>query len=210
MKKEKQEHYKQELLIEKAGLLKQFYSLQDEEFSLNFKESTGELSSYDNHPSDQASNTFEREKDLGLQDNSLQFLKKIDYALAKLEKGDYGNCEVCGEDIREERLDSIPYTTYCFDCKKAEEGNRDEETVDRPVEEESLTPPFGRTFLDGQDSVNFDGEDAWQAVARFGTVNTPSDIPGAEEQDGAYVGTDEEQGIVGEEEKISEEEIING
>jgi|GEM_PF-3265601 len=32
-----------------------------------------------------------------------------------------------------------------------------------------MAPAFMRTFLDETDNVGFDGEDAWEAVARYGT-----------------------------------------
>lgn len=45
----------------------------------------------------------------------------------------------------------------------------------RPVEEELLTPPFGRTNKDADDYAGFDGEDSYQEVARFNyNENDPS------------------------------------
>lgn len=67
---------------------------------------------------------------------------------------------------------------------------------DRPIEETVLEPPFGRTFRDGDDYTAFDGEDAWQDVARYGTSNTPSDVPGSVSMDEVYVDADEARGIV--------------
>ncbi|MSP28338.1 MAG: TraR/DksA family transcriptional regulator [Methylococcales bacterium] len=37
-------------------------------------------------------------------------------ALSKIESGDYGTCQVCGEPINAERLKTIPYSTMCFKC----------------------------------------------------------------------------------------------
>lgn len=68
---------------------------------------------------------------------------------------------------------------------------------ERPVEELSLDPPFGRTFRDGDDYAAYDGEDAWQDVARFGTANTPQDVPPAVDYDDVYVDADEPRGVVG-------------
>lgn len=67
---------------------------------------------------------------------------------------------------------------------------------ERPVEELSLHPPFGRTFRDDDDYVAYDGEDAWQDVARFGTSNTPQDVPPAIDYDETYVDADEDRDIV--------------
>ena len=49
--------------------------------------------------------------------------------------------------------------------------------------------PFDLTV---DDNVGFDAEDTWQAVARWGTANTPQDIPGAYDYDDAYINADED------------------
>ncbi|MDN5311737.1 MAG: hypothetical protein PWQ68_710, partial [Thermoanaerobacteraceae bacterium] len=85
------------------------------------KESVGELSSYDNHTSDLGAEIFEREKDLGLKDNTKILLMKVNHALDKIRDGTYGICERCGKPIDKERLEAVPYTTLCIECKKEEE-----------------------------------------------------------------------------------------
>lgn len=167
-------------------------------------ESVGELSSYDNHSSDLAAETFEREKDLGLKDNAKLMLMKVNRALEKIEDGTYGKCEKCGKPIAEERLEAIPYATLCMDCKKEEEAT--ENHRERPLEEEVLKHPFGRSFLDETDENEYDGEDAWQDVARYGTANSPQDEPGAVDYTESYVDGDEQRGIVERGDMIIDEE----
>jgi DnaK suppressor protein len=41
-------------------------------------------------------------------------LRDVAAALAKLDSGTYGKCEVCGEDIAEARLEAMPATKYCI------------------------------------------------------------------------------------------------
>jgi len=41
-------------------------------------------------------------------------LTDVDRALAKLDDGTYGKCEVCGEDIGDARLDALPASRYCI------------------------------------------------------------------------------------------------
>ena len=48
-------------------------------------------------------------------------LARINKALARIDSGDYLTCEICGEQINEGRLRSIPYTTLCVDCAEDEE-----------------------------------------------------------------------------------------
>ncbi|MCS7171516.1 MAG: RNA polymerase-binding protein DksA [Aquificaceae bacterium] len=51
----------------------------------------------------------------------LKLLRKIDYALMKMDHGTYGICESCGAIIPFERLKARPVTTMCINCKEAEE-----------------------------------------------------------------------------------------
>lgn len=44
----------------------------------------------------------------------------ISDALEKIEKGDYGICEVCKKTISEERLSINPTAKRCIDCEKKE------------------------------------------------------------------------------------------
>jgi len=50
-----------------------------------------------------------------------KLLHKIDYALMKIEMGNYGICENCGAEIPYERLKARPVTTMCIKCKELEE-----------------------------------------------------------------------------------------
>lgn len=157
------------------------------------KDSTGELSSYDNHPADSGDVSFEREKDLGLILLTEERLAMTAEALDCIEKGTYGICAVCGEAISTERLEAIPYTNLCQSCKKENEGL---ERHIRPIEEDVIRPPFGRPSPETADDNAFDGEDAWQAVARYGTSNSPSDIGSIGNYDDVYVNSDEDRGTV--------------
>jgi YteA family regulatory protein len=135
-------------------------------------ESVGELSSYDNHPADEGTELFEREKDIALNEHYELLLKNINRGLEAMDNGSYGKCEVCGKDIPVERLKALPNTTFCIEHSPDQFVSHD-----RPVEEGVLMPPFGKFDMDEQDeNVSFDAEDSWQAVAAYGTSDTPSDL----------------------------------
>lgn len=40
----------------------------------------------------------------------------IKKAIARIDSGEYGICEVCGEPIRAERLKALPYSNRCVKC----------------------------------------------------------------------------------------------
>lgn len=132
-----------------------------------------ELSLYDNHPADVASELYERGKDLGIKVNDKQRLMDIEMALNAIDHGTYGTCAHCGKEIPEARLRANPASILCVPCKNNEESTHPRR--ERPIEEEVLYPGFGRSDLDGTDKVEFDGEDSWQAVERFNNRN-PDDM----------------------------------
>lgn len=42
--------------------------------------------------------------------------ERVREAIARIDKGEYGICELCGEPIKLERLAAIPYTSMCIKC----------------------------------------------------------------------------------------------
>ncbi|MCL5978202.1 MAG: TraR/DksA C4-type zinc finger protein [Nitrospirae bacterium] len=70
---------------------------------------------------DQASADIDRNFMLRLKGRERQLLKKIDDALEKIENGNYGICEICGEEINIKRLEARPVTTMCIECKTEQE-----------------------------------------------------------------------------------------
>jgi DnaK suppressor protein len=56
-----------------------------------------------------------------IRDRERKLISKIKEALERIEGGTFGICEVCGEEISEERLKARPVTTLCIDCKTEEE-----------------------------------------------------------------------------------------
>ena len=48
-------------------------------------------------------------------------LNKIHDALVRLERGNYGYCFDCGEEIAEKRLRALPFAVRCKDCEEARE-----------------------------------------------------------------------------------------
>jgi DnaK suppressor protein len=84
-------------------------------------ETSGELSSFDQHPGDSGTETFELEKNVSLLEQVEQELLEVEAAFQRLERGTYGTCQACGRPIGDERLEALPGTRYCIeDQAKAE------------------------------------------------------------------------------------------
>jgi DnaK suppressor protein len=81
----------------------------------------GELSSFDQHPGDSGTETFEMEKNVSLLDQVEEELVEVEAAFQRLERGEYGRCLACGRPIGDERLEAMPATRFCVeDQAKAE------------------------------------------------------------------------------------------
>ncbi len=76
-----------------------------------------------------------------------KLLEKIALSLEKIESGEYGICERCGEDIAHGRLEARPVTQYCIDCKTELEQN--EKRYSEGVEDEDGESSWeGETYDD--------------------------------------------------------------
>lgn len=166
----------------KESLLEMKSQLQKTESETDIKDSAreevGELSTYDNHPGDMGTELFEREKDLALHVHAGDEADKVEHALNALSNGTYGYCEVCNNEIPFERLEALPYTTYCIDHTPERDIPND-----RPSEEDILIMANPNTFADrrdstGRESNERDSEDSFQEIAKSGTSETPSDFIG--------------------------------
>ena len=161
MEKVKLNHYRGILLKEKKVLQSTLEKIGGNEFSTNLQDEIGELSMFDNHPGDIATETYQMEIQYALDNHQKERLKNIDEALRKIEKGNYGVCEYCGNNISEARLEFMPEVKLCSQCAKERTAPKDIHG-DRPIEEEVLYPPFSRTdtVFDLDDPTVYDREDA--------------------------------------------------
>jgi DnaK suppressor protein len=71
---------------------------------------------------DQASRESETDLTLRMRERESRLIAKIEEALVRLEMGEFGICEECGEDIGEKRLRARPVTTLCIKCKQEQES----------------------------------------------------------------------------------------
>ena len=67
---------------------------------------------------DQADGTNEVHVELKVKQTDAKILKAIEAALLRIEDGTYGICWDCGERISSARLEAIPWTRVCIECKK--------------------------------------------------------------------------------------------
>jgi DnaK suppressor protein len=76
-------------------------------------------------PTDRATQESDRNFELRIRDRERKLINKIQDALDRIDSGDFGICEECGDDISEARLRVRPVTTLCINCKmEAEQKER--------------------------------------------------------------------------------------
>jgi DnaK suppressor protein len=68
--------------------------------------------------------TAEQEREIGLRiiERDAALRGEVMLALEKIKDGTYGVCESCDQEIESERLEALPITLLCIECKKKEEA----------------------------------------------------------------------------------------
>ena len=72
-------------------------------------------------PADMAANAYTKELLISMSANDRMLLHLIDEALQRVEKGEYGECVNCGEQVQIKRLDAVPWARYCLKCQDLQE-----------------------------------------------------------------------------------------
>ncbi len=82
-------------------------------------------------------------------------LKAIDGAFNRLERGRYGLCDECGDEIPLQRLEILPFAAYCVDCQSKRNHLRrvGEGVVDEPSRYRWSIPAEMDETLEKQDSL---------------------------------------------------------
>ena len=107
------EYFKQKLLAWKADVVR------DSEHTLAQLEQEGGLREPDIN--DRASLETEHSLELRTRDRERKLINKIDEALQRIDRGDYGYCEETDEEIGVRRLDARPTATLCIEAQERHE-----------------------------------------------------------------------------------------
>lgn len=76
------------------------------------------------HIGDAGTDAYDRDFALGLLSEGTNALVEIDHALARIDAGRYGLCEMSGRPIPEPRLKAIPFARYTVECQSQVEKDR--------------------------------------------------------------------------------------
>ncbi len=112
MKKAKLEEFRELLQEQMDQLLR--------EADKTVSEMTDEKTNFPD-PTDRASLESDRNFELRIRDRERKLISKIREALDRIEAGEFGECEDCGDQIGAARLKARPVTTLCIECKTEQE-----------------------------------------------------------------------------------------
>ncbi|MBP2031989.1 YteA family regulatory protein [Clostridium algifaecis] len=158
------ENFKDKLKLKRDKVFNLLEQMEKNETIKSNSEMSGELSFYDNHPADNASSIYDKERGMAFQKNERIIIEKIDDALKSIEDGTYGICKKCGKEIDIERLKYVPYAEYCIDCQESIDNLKPEERKNRSTEESVLKNTMEHRY-DSQAGLDFD--DSYQSVEKF-------------------------------------------
>lgn len=108
MEAEKLEYFRNVLMEEMKALLS--------EAGKTVTEMTSDSSNFPD-PNDRATQESDRNFELRIRDRERKLINKIKEALNRIDMGEFGICEECGDEIGEARLKVRPVTTLCINCK---------------------------------------------------------------------------------------------
>lgn len=111
------EKFRARLIEERQRLEVELQEIEDRTARIAESDRASELGSWEDHPADLASETFEREKDLAIGESVESLLNQVLTALEKLDRGTYGVCDACDKPIKKARLNALPFATLCLACQ---------------------------------------------------------------------------------------------
>jgi RNA polymerase-binding transcription factor len=117
--KKELDDFKARLEGERAELQAQLQQIEELAFAKTQSDISGEVS-FDEENADAGTFTFERERDLSIENNVRDLLGKIERALGRIEDGSYGLCSRCGKPIEKARLKALPYVDLCIKDAQAQ------------------------------------------------------------------------------------------
>ena len=87
------------------------------------KDKEGSNQAYSNHLADVGTDDMEQEKNFYYASQEGHYLRALDEALERIERGTYGICEICTLRIGDKRLEAVPSARQCIKCKSESEKN---------------------------------------------------------------------------------------
>jgi len=160
-------HFRELLLKKRQDLMRAY--------AISKGDSQAELDNGTEDYVDYAVNSYAREFLLSLTELDRKHLLFVEEALNRIDRGEYGYCQQCGEDINLKRLEVQPWARHCVRCQELEEKGLlpqspfhvgdDEDVADEPdealpVDEEAEPEAEVEDEVLDDDPLVVDGDDS--------------------------------------------------
>ena len=113
MDKKRVEHFRKRLLAKQEELLR-LVSQSEHDGRHVDEEVTQDIA-------DKAANSYTKEFLFHQSDDNRRILQLVNEALGRIQKGDYGQCVACQEDVQMKRLEAVPWARHCIECQEKQE-----------------------------------------------------------------------------------------
>lgn len=200
------EYFKDLLLKRGAELKHTLHTMNENNTASQDMYEPTELSNYDNHPAEIASELYLVEMNNALRVHEEHLLREIHNAIGRIDDGTYGKCTFCGKEIDKSRLEAIPYARLCMDCEENKAVDSETLTNMRPNEELIYDAPFGRKHLNSREDDEYEGIDYLNDLMKYGSSDGPQDLGGYNEYEEFYTNKVDKQGVVDKMDNISNKE----
>jgi len=117
---DKELKYFKELIIEqKIEILENARRLRESLIDESTGDYVGDNSTFSMHMAEQGTDEMEREKAYMFIQRDEKHLFYLESALVRIAKKTYGLCTSCGRPINKPRLEAVPITSHCINCKQS-------------------------------------------------------------------------------------------
>jgi DnaK suppressor protein len=104
---------------QKDEILENARKLRESLIDVNTGDYVGDNSTFSMHMAEQGSDEMEREKTYMFIQRDEKHLFYLENALERIAKKTYGLCISCGKPITKARLEAVPITSHCINCKQS-------------------------------------------------------------------------------------------
>ncbi|MDZ7859068.1 MAG: TraR/DksA family transcriptional regulator [Candidatus Krumholzibacteriota bacterium] len=122
--KKELEKFRKDIIAERDRIIEELDRIN--ELITSSAEDEGAKKTYSNHLADQGTDGMEKEKLYSYASQKDSYLRALNEAMERLERGIYGKCDICGDLIPKRRLNVVPSARLCITCKSDQESGRKE------------------------------------------------------------------------------------
>jgi len=106
----------EKLLVEERARIVTLLEVHEREREEAHRSETSSERTPDPTTAEGGSMAFEYQKELAVDSNLEDIVRKIDHATDQMKAGKYGNCETCDRSIPVARLEVLPHASQCVEC----------------------------------------------------------------------------------------------